>query len=402
MKLNGNTNTTTSRAVTVSACANFILNGLTVGKNGTLNDCHPYTSLVVVSGSGSSNVRIRNIGTAASPLNVGSNPTFYTGSIIDYGTGGGNLIKLQRCYMQNARTGLFTGGTVGPYNSTIFENCGGGSYNFSSNLPVGTNSIIRGSITATTNTPTSQGMNFRDYMSPTADTGTVFVDATSITAASEPYTELSVAGQGGLNSSTAVLVTSGDYYILETPYFIKGHGSFQNVAPTITATGSYTYEYQIDTGTGWNGSWRTLNATNLSGETFTASTGFKLKVKITATATSTNNSFTRISIATNSNSTNRTTLYDLDTSTLSFTGLQPGTEVRAYTGTDPATAVEIGAVESTAGSTFSFSHSAAGETGYIQIFALGYQPITIPYTYSANDESLLIQQVIDRNYVNPV
>jgi hypothetical protein len=85
---------------------------------------------------------------------------------------------------------------------------------------------------------------------------------------------------------------------------------------------------------------------------------------------------------------------------LSFTGLQAGSEVRAYTGTDPATAVEIGGVESS-GTSFSFNHTSGSVAGYFRIISLGYLDISVPLTYLSENQSIPIQQQVDRQYSNP-
>lgn len=82
---------------------------------------------------------------------------------------------------------------------------------------------------------------------------------------------------------------------------------------------------------------------------------------------------------------------------LSFTGLKADSEVRAYVGTDPATATEIGGIENS-GTSFSFSQSQAGNDGYVHIIHVEYQPIFLPLTYSSQDVSIPIQQVVDRQY----
>lgn len=86
--------------------------------------------------------------------------------------------------------------------------------------------------------------------------------------------------------------------------------------------------------------------------------------------------------------------------TLALTNLKTGTEVRAYLGTDPATATEIDAVESS-GTSFTFGHSVGGQDGYIMIHALGYQSIRLDLTYSNSNASIPIQQQVDRQYENP-
>jgi len=82
---------------------------------------------------------------------------------------------------------------------------------------------------------------------------------------------------------------------------------------------------------------------------------------------------------------------------VTLTGLIAGTEVRAYLGTNPATATEIDGIESS-GTSFTFSQSVAGQTGYIQIFNVSYQPVRLSITYSGSDVSIPVQQILDRNY----
>jgi hypothetical protein len=84
---------------------------------------------------------------------------------------------------------------------------------------------------------------------------------------------------------------------------------------------------------------------------------------------------------------------------VTVTGLQPGSEVRAYVGTDPATATEVAGVESS-GTSFAFAQSVAGQAGYLVVHALGYLPIRLELTYSASDQTLPVQQQVDRQYQN--
>lgn len=84
---------------------------------------------------------------------------------------------------------------------------------------------------------------------------------------------------------------------------------------------------------------------------------------------------------------------------VNLVGLAIGSEVRAYLGTDPDTATELGGVENSTTS-FSFSQSVPGQTGYIVIFHIEYQPMFLDIIYSASDQSIPIQQVTDRQYAN--
>ena len=207
---------------------------------------------------------------------------------------------------------------------------------------------------------------------------------------------LAPAGQVMLNAI-------GDYFYSEMTYFALGYDTLANISPAYSGinTNLVTFEYQIDTGSGWNGTWKTLSAANLSAETISP-TGFKLKLKGTLTSSGTAQ-ITNIQISTTSSQASQTNnLYVLDTAAVTLTGLVTGSEVRAYAGSDPSTAVEIGGTEATGGSTFTFNHSVAGQDGHIVILAMGYQPIYLSYTYKSSDDSILIQPVIDRNYNNPV
>lgn len=82
---------------------------------------------------------------------------------------------------------------------------------------------------------------------------------------------------------------------------------------------------------------------------------------------------------------------------VTLTGLKENSEVRAYLGTDPATATEIGGVENSTTS-FTFSQSVGGQAGYIQIFNKQYLPVLIELTYSSSNQEIPIQQFFDRQY----
>ena len=82
---------------------------------------------------------------------------------------------------------------------------------------------------------------------------------------------------------------------------------------------------------------------------------------------------------------------------VTLTGLKADSEVRAYVGTNPATATEVAGTESS-GVTFSFAQSVAGQAGYIQIFHVEYQPVFLNVTYSGSDAEIPIQQITDRQY----
>lgn len=92
-------------------------------------------------------------------------------------------------------------------------------------------------------------------------------------------------------------------FLIESPIAdnnkILGFTSFQNVDPqivrqnTIPVTpGNLEYSYDIDTGSGFSGTFKSLTGSNLSGETITPDGGFRLKVRVkcivASTSTTTN------------------------------------------------------------------------------------------------------------------
>jgi hypothetical protein len=205
------------------------------------------------------------------------------------------------------------------------------------------------------------------------------------------------AGGGGASASTTVTMTSTTGVAVDD--YVWGTG-IAPMAKVVSITNATTIVVNIaNTGTVSG----VLNFAHLPAETIASSSnGFPLKVKI-ETATANTTPITSFYFLTNANTTDRSAVYALDTNTLTFTDLIPGSEVRAYTGSqyDPLSAVEIGGTESS-GTSFAFQHSSGGVSGYVQIITNDSLPITLPITYLAADQSIPIQQSIDRQYSNPV
>lgn len=407
-RLFGNTNYSgNQRCVAFGDSLNCTFSGITFGLNGALANCHPYVQLFESIG-GNTNIKFRNAGTRSAPLSVGSIPSLYTASIYNNSsTNADSNVYVQRAYLANSRTSsVFNASTVGLGSSgALFESTFGDTTRALNGAGVWpSNSIVKGARGDYTTAVQGPGLHFLDVF--TSDTaGRIAFQATPTTTASATFFTSSLTSPlSGFNGTTSIMMrTVGDYAIIESPYWVLGHTAFANSDATVTGTNTenFTYQYQLDTGSGYGGTWKTVNGANLSAETISP-TGFKIKLKVTVTVANNSNAFSNLRTNTVSTSAAQiANLYPLDTNTLTLTGLVAGSEVRCYTGSDPATAVEIGGTESS-GTSFSFSHSAGGVLGYIRIFALGYQPVNYdPYTYAAADTSILIQQTVDRNYVNP-
>lgn len=389
---------TNAYAWTLSAgCSAIVLSGLTYGG---VDNVGPYNGILSVTAC--SNVKLRSIGTAAAPFNLGTTAASRPGVIVLHG-GNSNGIRVQRVYTYNTRSGVTVG--VNSDKNVIYEHVWG---DYADTLDAqNLNMIVKGGRLGS-GTPTSSftsvyGTHFWDaFISDTAGRlGFFFNEPTAETAA-----QVTLSGTAAFTSTGSIFLPAvNDSITLEWPHFVLGHTRFANSA--VICTGGTTvssrmnFYFSVDTGTGWS-SWSSAytNLTTLGTDlynlgAFSATTGIKLRIKIEANSASANNTINVFYVTTVTDTTSMQTAYPLDVATLAFTGLQAGSEVRCYTGTEPGTT--IGGVESS-GTTFSFTHAAGGLAGYIQIISLGYQAFYLPITYSSSDQSIPVTQVLDRNY----
>lgn len=326
----GYTNATTPYyGVLVGAgCSNILVDGLTFGLGGTISNVHPYSGLF--SYTAAINCRFRNVGTYASPLNAGTwRPNLYACAVSHVTGGNNNTIKLQRIYLNaghNTRSGGFA--TVNSDKNILYESIFNGIYVMSAmavfaQIDAGLNSVIKSGnagINTTTGQSSVYGTHFRDLFLGSAQ-------GRFILAMNEPTTETTsqftmVSGTAKFNSAGGILMgVVGNQAIWEDCCFRKGHTGFQNTALVMSGgtASNYTIEYQIDTGSGYGGSWKTANGTNLSGESLDPAVGFKIKIRITTTTTNTT-AITYLRFNTNTSTAGQASaLYSLDTCTVKVT-----------------------------------------------------------------------------------
>lgn len=387
--------------------SDFLYQNATVGFNGAVANVYPYADFFITTGN-STNVRFTNIGSPASPIQTGTGAN-RTQAIWNPATASPDAgIEFSRIFASDIPTKSQETAVGGAFAIPNLKFINVGSYTTPWLVYGLLNAKIKG-VRGTTIGSTwtfAAGTHCGDYFSSATTGGLVcslgLPNDGSISEFITSFTPGNPAA--GFDDVAVKLVSTGDSCIYEMPYTILGHTAFQNVNPTFSATtglANHTYEYDLDTGSGYSGSWKNLTGANLSAETISP-TGFKIKFRFVCVTPDNTNAIGRFEIPTVSTSTAQAdNLYALNEVTLELTGLIAGSEVRCYTGTDPATAVEIGGTESS-GTSFSFSHSAGGSVGFIRIFAMGYQPVNYdPYTFAAADTTLLVQQTVDRNYVNP-
>jgi len=192
-----------------------------------------------------------------------------------------------------------------------------------------------------------------------------------ITQAGATITECTVAGQTG----TAALLSNAPNLITSTTFTSPGTGH----AIQITTPGTYTFSGNVFVGyAGSNGSTGNEAIYNNSGGAVTLNItngGSTPSVRNGAGASTTVNANVQITL----------------------TGLVNPSEVRVY---NSGTTTEIAGQENVTTGTFVFS-TGAGVSVDISILALAYQIQRIKAYSTTNDATLPIQQIIDRQYLNP-
>lgn len=332
-RITGYTNATSpNNAFNIASSSNVTIDGVTFGLNGTVPNVQPYTGVVTYAAS--SNIKVRNVGTPSVPLKGGDwAPNLYAlGTVISEGAANAN-VKLQRIYFDRVRSGLLTG--VNTNKGVLVE-----SVFLKNQYQIGTHAIyvpthadlnetikgISGNLT-TTGQASIYGTHFSQQF--------IGVNRNEfVLCCNEPTTETApyftmVSGTAKYNSAGGILMgVIGNQAIWETPDWVKGYTSFQNITPVMSGgtIGNYLLEYALDTGSGY-GSWKTMSAANLITETI-AATGFKMKWRITTTTTNaTAITYLRIYM-TSSWATMTGNTYPLDTATLNISSMVAGSMVR--------------------------------------------------------------------------
>lgn len=314
------------------SCDNIMIDGVILSYAADLG---PY--LGVFNASNSSNLTFRNVGTFNSPVDVNA---AQAPAYIFQDSGNCDTIRVQRCYLEATRTNNYV--TLNTSKNITIDNCLGtvGSVQNASN-----NTLTRGLRTAS-NSVVGAVAVYGSHWADSFDSDILgrvwlaFNEATAFSASQYQAISLGV-GAGFTSAGQIVMPNIGDEIIFTMPYFCIGHTAFANIAPTLTGTntGNFAYTYDIDTGSGFSGSYKTLNAANLSAEIISPSVGFKLKFRIVTVTFNAGNALTYIRVSTVSTAVAQAAaLYPLDLSTIKLTGLRAGSRVQIY---DTTNSVEL-------------------------------------------------------------
>jgi hypothetical protein len=227
-----------------SRCSDTFIDGLDFGG---FTNVHPYPGLLSVTAS--DQTELRNVGTAASPLSLGS--ANQTGVLVASG-GGCDGIILKRVYTLNTRTGLYT--TTSSDKAVVLQNVWGDA---ADNLGAQWINCIhkgcRGFGTPVVAYTDVYDNIFFDVFnaSTTGKVGLFFNEATA-----RGYAEyVTLEGTARFTSTGSIYMpTAGDAATFEWPHYILGFTGFSAVESTLTGGTSVStrmrVQYQLDTNGG--------------------------------------------------------------------------------------------------------------------------------------------------------
>lgn len=366
-------------------------------------DNNPYTWCYgdLISAANYSNLTVRNMGTAAAPLNMyNMTPSFLVGSV-------GVNTDIRRIYMDNMRgnTPINVANTMQNVNLVNLWSVPT-STTFGSTINNGIDSVnnnVQGCrwTLGTSGQVACYGFHWTDFfISTTAGRVAILCNEPLASTASQCAI---TAGTPAFNSNGLITMpTLGDQVTWTCPYYVLGYTAFTNSAPTFThSAANYTYQYQIDTGSGsFNGTWKTLNQANLITETISPTVGFRLMVRATTATANTANTITMIQIAMTTTSTAQREQYALPfTGSATITSLISGSRVQLYNETK---SLELyNSVVNATSLTYAYDPATSASTGdtiRLRITRLGYLPYQVRTIADAASFGFLAEQSVDAVY----
>lgn len=355
-------------------------------------NCHPYTGLIFMNTTKRGSLRF--VGSDAATYNCGTvNPTGYI-----FSDGGNNIdCKVQRNWVTGLRINLASGTNTN--NGFKLENC----YNTDASKTIGPqylNAWTRGNRQNGGSMPTSYiavyGTCYWDAFTgdTTARAAIIFVEKTTVA----PGLYIVTAGTPVFNATGSLLMrTAGDQIIYTWPYRVLGWSGFSGMVSQGTNTANHAFEYDVDKGAGFSGTWKTLNTTNLSAEAGVSPTdGWILRIRITCTATNSGNKLDSLRIdGVTTLAAQNAALYPLDAIGLTVAGIIPGSDVVIL---ESGTTTVLDTGNSVGGSAYTYTYSSLARVD-IAVYLSGYEPEYIrDYQLTGAPVSLPVTQKLDRNF----
>jgi hypothetical protein len=214
---------------------------------------HPFTEYVVTTGF-IANLVLKNIGSPTSPLNVGTvNPC---GAVLTQGAAG-TTAEVRRVYTTNLRLGVVSTAAANPV-LNLFDVWGDGTTpqtlataNINSRGGRWTNQ--RGANAVCT------GSHWDDAYNSTT-TGRITISGNEPSVASAAQCSFTLGTGSGFNGNGSVVISRlTDVVTWTTPYKMYGHNAFAGGCALLgTDCQNLIFEYKVDTGSGFGGSWAFL------------------------------------------------------------------------------------------------------------------------------------------------
>lgn len=240
-----------------------------------------------------------NFGSFSNPYVLSDNTAYRNRRVPQYSWNSSTVTKQS---MHNVWISSVTGGALYNINTTsqdvTYNYCGvinpNSPYIEAVGNPLYINSRLRN--TTTTFTSGTEYIPYQHLITALDQTTSQLVFAFQVFPTADVRSSGSVTSSGAQrDGSTLYLNTAGAFAEITTDE-VLGVTALLTVA--ITSTGSLSFSYDIDFGTGFSGTYKTLNNTNVAAEPVSAS-GFRLRVRAEATAAGTNTvSFVRVNAAT--------------------------------------------------------------------------------------------------------
>jgi hypothetical protein len=248
--MTGTTPAVASRAVGVQG-SNILIDGILALAG--IDNNHPFTDYITTTGF-TSDLTIRNIGSPSAPLNAGTiNPTGTIANIAAAGT----TFEIRRCCVTNLRSSVMALAASAPV-VNAYDVWGDGT---TPQTISSSNVIARGG--RWTNQRVGQsgnaGSHWDDAYNSTT-TGRITIMANEPTSASATQCSATLGAGSGFNGSGSMIISRlTDVVTWTTPLQMYGHTAFAGgCAVTGTDCQNLIFEYKIDTGSGFGGSWAFL------------------------------------------------------------------------------------------------------------------------------------------------
>ena len=389
-RLNGTTNSTIplNAIVYQASCTDCIIEGMTIFAG--LTNVHPYSPLVSLLSS-SQRIKVRNIGTYASPFPAGSANKCFGAVTVN------NVFdcEINRIYMDDTRSFLVNGNNT--CNNLVIDDIFGGYASSCFVNPL--NTTMRGLRATTVSTGQSAvyGSHWLDQVD-SATTGRIQVQCNEPTAASAAQCAITAGTPKFTSAGIVAMPTLGDQITWTMPYFAIKHTAFvaSDLVVTSTNPANFSFEFQADTGSGLS-AWAAATSANLTAiGSWAAATGVMIKVRATVTTAAFDNSLTQLRFLTVSDTTSQQLQYPYQfTASITASPIVAGSRVQIYNVTQSAELYNGAPGTSLDYEYYDGTEVVAGDTLRVRIRKPGYEPVTLLTIATADGGGFLVEQVAD-------